>query len=113
MQFMTSRPSLFCLWLPRILAAISALIFLFWGVCHLLVPSVVKNAAEAYGQNIGYEITYQDLRISPLRLRIEIDGLRVVDSHRVKLLELKKSVVMLKWSSLIVGEVGFDEIIFD
>jgi hypothetical protein len=90
-----------------------ALICLIWGACHLWLPSAVKNVVEAYGKKIGYEITYQDLRISPLRLRIEIDGLRVVDHHQMSLLELKKSAVMLKWSRLIVGELGFDEIIFD
>jgi hypothetical protein len=89
------------------------LIFLFWGSCQLLVPGAVRDAVEAYGKKIGYEITYQDLRISPLRLRIEIDGLRVIDRHQMSLLELEKSVVMLKWSRLIVGELGFDEVIFD
>lgn len=89
------------------------LTFLFWGSCQIWVPGVVKNAVEAYGKEIAYEITYQDLRISPLRLRIEIDGLHVADRQQMSLLELKKSVVMLKWSRLIIGELGFDEMIFD
>ena len=89
------------------------LTFLFWGACHLWVPSAIKNAVHVYGKKIGYEIDYQDLSISPLRLRIEIDGLQLVDGHKGKLLELKKSVVMLKWSRLIIGELGFDEILLD
>lgn len=89
------------------------LVFLFWGACHLWIPGAIKNAVGAYSKKIGYEISYQDLSISPLRLRIEIDGLRLVDGRQGKLLELKKSVVMLKWSRLMIGEVGFDEIIFD
>ncbi|QWE17345.1 DUF748 domain-containing protein [Polynucleobacter sp. AP-Nino-20-G2] len=100
-------------WLLRITGGILALLFLFWGVCHLWVPGAIKSAVESYGKKIGYEITYQDLSISPLRLRIEIDGLRVIDGHQEKLLGLKKAVVMLKWSRLAIGELGFEEVLFD
>ena len=111
--FIMSKLLLIRRWLLWILASLSVLAFLFWGVCHLWVPGAIKNAAESYGKKIGYEITYQDLSISPLRLRIEITGLRIADAHQAKLLELKKSTVMLKWSRLMLGEVGFDEILFD
>ena len=107
-KFLTIRT-----WLLRIVGGLVVLAFLFWGACHLWVPSAIKNAVEAYGKKIGYEISYQNLSISPMRLRMEIDGLRLVDGQQGKLLELKKSVVMLKWSRLMIGEVGFDEILFD
>lgn len=97
-------------WSLRIIGGICALIFLFWGACHLFLPGVIKNAAGDYGKKIGYEIGYQDLSISPLRLRIELEGLHLADQHRNTLLELKKSVVMLNWSSLMAGEIGFGEI---
>jgi len=100
-------------YLLRIAGGFLAFVFLFWGACHLWVPGAIKNAVETYGKKIGYEIAYQDLSISPLRLRVEIDGLRLIDRQQGKLLELKKSVVMLKWSYLMIGEVGFDEILFD
>lgn len=107
------NPSIMRTWLFRITGSLLALTFLFWAACHLWVPGAIKNATESYGKKIGYEIAYQNLSISPLRLRIELDGLTLVDGHKLKLLELKKSVVMLKWSHLIIGEVGFDEILFD
>lgn len=100
-------------YLLRIVGGLLVFAFLFWGACHLWVPGAIKNAVEAYGKKIGYEISYQDLSISPLRLRVEIDGLRLVDGRQGKLLELKKSVVMLKWSRLLIGELGFDEILVD
>ena len=100
-------------YLIRIAGFVFVLAFLFWGLAHLWVPGAIKNAAEAYGKKIGYEISYQDLSISPLSLRVEIDGLRLIDGRQVKLLELKKSVVVLKWSRLMIGEVGFAEILFD
>jgi len=99
--------------LLRMTGAFGALVFLFWGACHLWIPGVIKDAVDGYGKKIGYEITYQDLSISPLRLRVEIDGLQLVNQQQEKLLSLKKSVVMLKWSHLLIGEVGFKEILFD
>ncbi|MBU3587952.1 DUF748 domain-containing protein [Polynucleobacter sp. 31A-FELB] len=113
MQSILFKTACLRIWLVRILVAFAAVISLFWGACHLWVPGAIKNAVEAYGKKIGYEISYQDLSISPLRLRVEIDGLRLIDRRQVKLLELKKSVVMLKWSRLLIGELGFDEILFD
>jgi hypothetical protein len=107
-NFLTLRISLL-----RIAGAFGALIFLFWGACHLWLPGVIKDEVDAYGKKIGYEITYQNLSISPLRLRVEIDGLRLANKQQEKLLSLKKSIVMLKWSSLMIGEVGFSEILFD
>lgn len=100
-------------WLLRITGGLLTLTFLFWCAAHLCVPSAIKSAVETYGNKIGYQITYKDLSISPLRLRIEIDGLQLVNKQQGQLLDLKKSAVMLKWSHLIIGELGFDEILFD
>jgi hypothetical protein len=107
------NPSIMRTWLLRIIGGLLALTFVFWAACHLWVPGAIKNAMESYGVKIGYEIAYQNLSISPLRLRVELDGLTLVDGRKQKLLELKRSAVMLKWSHLIIGEVGFDEILFD
>lgn len=100
-------------YLLRIAGGLLVLTFLFWSACHLWIPGAIKNAVEAYGKKIGYQISYQDLSISPLRLRVEIDGFQLVDRRQGKLLELKKSVVMLKWTRLMMGEVGFDEILLN
>ena len=100
-------------WLIRFGLLILSCIIIFWAGAHLFVPGLIKKSASEFGAKIGYEIAYQDLSISPLSLRVEIDGLRLVDGRHGKLLELKKSVVMLKWSRLMIGEVGFDEILFD
>ena len=112
MQSILSKNAFLRLWLVRILVVFAALISLFWGVAHLWVPGAIKNAVEAYGIKIGYQISYQDLSISPLRLRIEIDGLKLTDGRQGKLLELKKSVAMLKWSRLMIGELGFEGFLF-
>jgi hypothetical protein len=101
------------LWALRISGAFCIAVFLFWASCHLFIPGAIKGLVEGYGKKIGYQISYQDLSISPLRLRIELDGLRLTDQNQNQLLTLKKSVVMLKWSSLMMGEISFDKLVFD
>lgn len=100
-------------WALRISTAICIAVLLFWAACHLFVPGAIKNVVQAYGEKIGYQVAYQDLSISPLRLRVEVDGLHLADQSQNKLLNLKKTVIMLKWSSLMMGEIGFDEIVLD
>ncbi|BDX21259.1 hypothetical protein TUM22923_05800 [Polynucleobacter sp. TUM22923] len=101
------------LWGFRIAGTLCVLAFLFWSACYLFVPTALKNAVEEYGQKIGYEISYRDLSLSPLRLRIEVDGLHIADARHQQLLDLEKFVVMLKWSRLVRGELGFDEVFLD
>jgi uncharacterized protein involved in outer membrane biogenesis len=86
---------------------------LFWVACHLFVPGFVQKAAAQYGERLGYEITYQDLRLSPLRLQMEIDGLHLAKKGGSKLIEFKRLLINLKWTKLVLGEIGFDEIILD
>jgi hypothetical protein len=100
-------------WSLRIVAALISLMVLFWVACHLFVPGFVQKAAAQYGERLGYEITYQDLRLSPLRLQMEIDGLHLAKKGGSKLIEFKRLLINLKWTKLVLGEIGFDEIILD
>ncbi|BDT75423.1 hypothetical protein PKF022_10880 [Polynucleobacter sp. KF022] len=78
---------------------------------HLLVPGFIKKSASEFGAKIGYDISYQDLSISPLRLKIELDGFHIAKSGGSKLLEFKKLAITAKWTKLVLGELGFDEIL--
>lgn len=89
----------------------SSCAIIFWAAAHLFVPSLIKKSTSEFGTKIGYEIAYQDLSISPLRLKVELDGLRLAKNNGAKLLEFKKLTVALKWTKLAVGEIGFDEIL--
>jgi uncharacterized protein involved in outer membrane biogenesis len=100
-------------WGLRIAGVLISLTILFWGACHLFVPGFVQKAAAQYGEKLGYEITYQDLSLSPLRLRIEVDGLQLAKEGGSKLVQFKRLLINLKWSKLVLGEIGFDEIILD
>ena len=86
---------------------------IFWATSQALVPGLIKKAAAQYGAQLGYEIVYQDLSLSPLRLRIELDGFRLSKAGGKQLLGFKKLTIALKWTKLVAGELGFDEIFLD
>ncbi|OYY58068.1 MAG: hypothetical protein B7Y05_14355, partial [Polynucleobacter sp. 24-46-87] len=93
------------IWPIRILGLLFSLIFIFWATTHIFLPGFIQNEVQSYGKKIGYHIAYQDLRISPLRLRLEINGLVLADNNKAKLLELGSAVLMLNWSQLVLGEL--------
>ncbi|WP_231970033.1 DUF748 domain-containing protein [Polynucleobacter necessarius] len=78
-----------------------------------MVPGFVKKSVAEFGDKIGYDLAYQDLSISPLRLKIELDSLHLAKEGGSKLLEFKKLAITLKWTKLILGELGFDEILLE
>jgi len=105
--------SLFKVWCLRVVGLLLILTTLFWAGSHLFVPSLIKKSLAQYGNQIGYDIDYQNLSLSPLRLRVEIDGLHLAKNRGNDLLGLKKLVVSLKWSRLLIGEFGLDEVLLE
>jgi hypothetical protein len=103
----------FQVWGLRIAATFLILAFLFWAGCHIFVPGLIKKSVTEYGQRLGYEIAYQDLTLSPLRLQIELNDLHLSKEGGNTLLEFKKLLVSLKWTKLVKGELGFDQILLD
>ena len=79
----------------------------------MLLPGLIKKSLTEYGNTIGYEISYRDLSLSPLRLRVELDGLHLAKEGGSNLLEFKKLAITLKWTKLAIGELGFDEILLE
>lgn len=100
-------------WMISFVGIVSALIFIFWAAVHIFLPGFIQDQVQSYGQKIGYQITYKELRISPLLLRLEVDTLVLADHNKAKLLELGNAVVMLNWSQLVLGELGFAEILLE
>ena len=86
---------------------------LFWAGSYVFVPSLIKKSVTEFGNQIGYDISYQDLSLSPLRLRVEIDDLHLAKNRGNNLLGLKKLVVSLKWSRILMGEFGLDEVVLE
>ena len=100
-------------WSIRLVILCIVLPGIFWIAAQALMPSLIKKAVAQYGAELGYEITYKDLSLSPLLLRIEIDEFRLSKPGGNQLLGLKKFTIALKWTKLVVGELGFDEVVLD
>jgi len=100
-------------WSLRFAGLFIALIILFWLASQMVLPGFIKKSIAECGEKIGYEISYQDLSLSPLRLRVELDGLYLKKEGGSKLLNFKKLAITLKWTKIVVGEIGFDEILLD
>ena len=98
-------------WLIRFGLLILSCVIIFWTGAHLFVPGFIKKSASEFGAKIGYDIAYQDLSISPLRLKLELDGFQLSKIGSAKLLEFKKLIITVKWTKLVLGELGFDEIL--
>ncbi|QWD59282.1 DUF748 domain-containing protein [Polynucleobacter sp. MWH-UH35A] len=101
------------LWFQRVVGALLVITAIFWVGAHLFVPGLIKKSASEFGAKIGYHISYQDLSLSPLRLRVELDQLQLAKEGGSKLLEFKKLAITLKWTKLVLGELGFDEILLE
>ena len=101
------------IWLVRSAILVCSCTMIFWAGAHLFVPGLLKKTASEFSDKIGYDITYQDLSLSPLKLKIELGGLRLAKEGGSKLLEFKKLIITLKWTKLALGELGFDEILLE
>jgi len=100
-------------WSIRLGILLMGLLGIFWIASQALVPGLIKKAATQHGAQWGYEITYKNLSLSPLLLRIEVDEFHLNKKGSNELLGFKKLTVALKWTKLMMGELGFDEIILD
>jgi hypothetical protein len=86
------------------------LISIFWAGCHLFLPHYLHNLVQRYEDQIGYEFHYGQLSLTPLRLMAELSDVRLSKKGGQDLLKLDQVRIGLKWSKLLIGEVGFDEI---
>ncbi len=77
-----------------------------WGVHYL------KQSIENYSAKIGYRIEYRDLRIAPLKLRLELDELTLSsrDVNAIPLFTLRRGVLQLDLPAILTGRIGIREI---
>jgi hypothetical protein len=88
------------------LIAASWLLIMTWGVHYL------KQSIENYSAKIGYRIEYRDLRIAPLKLRLELDELTLSsrDVNAIPLFTLRRGVLQLDLPAILTGRIGIREI---
>ena len=71
----------------------------------------VRGALHEYGNAIGYNIDFEKFELSVLKLRLEVDGIRISDQqNNEKLLTVKKSIVDLNWLDFVIKRIHLSEI---
>ena len=102
--------------LGRWAAGLVGLVFLLAALSWVFLPGVVKRiAAEQVQQQIGRKLDMTDIRFSPFKLALTIDGLTLYEADqrtpavKVKELVLNLSLASLFRQALIVDEVRLTE----
>ena len=96
-------------WLAGIGIAAVAIPLLFWVLAKLLLPGLIRDQAQAFGDKIGYRIEIGAIDLAPLLLRVRLNDLRLTpDARRVQddtLLKLKQLEVDARFTPLLIGRV--------
>ncbi len=104
-------------WLAGIGIAAVAIPLLFWVLAKLLLPGLIRDQAQAFGDKIGYRIEIGAIDLAPLLLRVRLNDLRLTpDARRVQddtLLKLKQLEVDARFTPLLIGRVSLERIALD
>jgi hypothetical protein len=89
-------------WTSRLLAALAVLLLLLVATSPWTVPRWLRSEIPLQGrQQLGRIVRVGALAFNPLRLRLQVDDLQVLDAAgRAAELHLRQGVVRLDWSSL-------------
>ena len=97
--------------------AVLAIPLLFWVLSILILPGVIRDQAQAFGEKIGYRIEVGEIDLSPLLLRARLNDLRLApagdNDKRDALLTFKQLEVDASFMPLLIGRVSFERIALD
>ena len=103
----------------RVLLPLSGTLILTWILMFVFLPNFIKGQVQAYGQSIGYQITYQDIQVIPWSLRVDLHGVqidhapRALNSPAESLLKANHLRVNAEVMPLLLGRLHFSEVIVD
>jgi len=101
------------------LITIVALPLLLWGLLAALLPSVVRDQAQAVGDKLGYQIHVGTIDVNPLDLRVRLYDLSLAPKADPPadagepLLSLKQFEVDMRFLPLLTGHLSFEKIALD
>jgi len=94
-------------------------LLLSWVLIFVFLPNFIKSQVQAYGQSIGYQITYKDIQVIPWSLRVDLHGVqidhapRALNSPAESLLKANHLRVNAEVMPLLLGRVHFSEVMVD
>ena len=97
---------------------LAALILIFWAALAIFLPGAIKNAVDQYGKNIGHQISYERLQVSPWILKLDIHGLKVSKDSGSKdevrpLINIAHLSINAELIHVLIGRVHLSEIKID
>lgn len=83
---------------------------LFWLIGVTWAPTWIKKQIEGYSQQLGYSIQIQSIDVKPFQLAVQVQGLRLDQIQGKQLFGLDAGLIRLRWSKLITGELGVQDL---
>jgi uncharacterized protein involved in outer membrane biogenesis len=103
----------------QIFLPLLGVLLLTWVLMFVFLPGFIKDQVQAYGQSIGYQITYKDIQVTPWSLRVDLHGVqidhapRALNSPAESLLKANHLIVNAEVMPLLLGRVHFSEVMVD
>jgi len=89
-------------WRKR-LAGVALLLVLAWGTLMALTPGLVRQSAQNWAHGIGRQLEIGAIRVHPLALSVEVEGIRLSDRDGSPLLRLRRFYLRPAPSALLMG----------
>jgi len=97
----------------KILSGIFLLLVLLWGAALAFVPGLIRQSAQNWAQGIGRKLEIDGVRLHPLSLAIELNGIRLSDRDGSPLLRLQRLYVEPTPRALLIGRWRVSELQLD
>ncbi|NDF58284.1 MAG: DUF748 domain-containing protein [Burkholderiaceae bacterium] len=107
MRLPSNRPLRITLMSGVVLAILASL---FWLIGVTWAPTWIKKQIEGYSQQLGYSIQIQSIDVKPFQLVVQVQGLRLDQIQGKQLFGLDAGLIRLRWSKLITGELGVQDL---
>lgn len=107
MRLPSNRPLRITLMSGVVLAILASL---FWLIGVTWAPTWIKKQIEGYSQQLGYSIQIQSIDVKPFQLAVQVQGLRLDQIQGKQLFGLDTGLIRLRWSKLITGELGVQDL---
>ena len=107
MRLPSNRPLRIALISGVVLAILASL---FWLIGVTWAPTWIKKQIEGYSQQLGYSIQIQSIDVKPFQLVVQVQGLRLDQIQGKQLFGLDTGLIRLRWSKLITGELGVQDL---
>ena len=102
--------------LKVLISLVLLVVLALWGLGTLMLPGVIRDQAQAFGDQIGYRIEMGEIELTPMLLRARVNDIRLTPasaSDKATLFALKQIEVDARFWPLLLGQVSLERIVLD